>query len=86
VKEISRLQTSRVVGLPLFIDQQWKLDASLLTEQRGVTRISQTDGYQLSALGLKRGLVFTQLRDMLAAEDSAVVAKENDHGRIQLPE
>jgi hypothetical protein len=35
---------------------------------------------------LELGLVLTQLRDMLAAEDSAVVAKENDHGRIQLPQ
>ena len=86
VKNISCLQTSRVIGLPLFVDQQWEFDTSLLAEQRSVTRISQADGCQLSALGLELGLVFTQLRDMLPAEDSAVVAKENDYGRVQLPQ
>jgi hypothetical protein len=35
---------------------------------------------------LELGLVFTQLRDMLPAEDSAIVAEENDHRRVQLPQ
>jgi hypothetical protein len=30
--------------------------------------------------------MFAQLRDMLAAEDSAVVAQENDHGGIGCPQ
>jgi len=75
-----------MVGLPFFINQQWECYSGFLAEHRRVTRISQADGGQLSALGLELSLVLTQLRDMLAAEDSAVVAKENDHGRIQLPQ
>ena len=43
VKKISRLQTSSVIGLPFFVDQQWKFDASLFPEQRSVVRISQAD-------------------------------------------
>jgi hypothetical protein len=31
-------------------------------------------------------LVFAQLRDVLAAEDSAVVAEEDDDGGIRFPE
>jgi hypothetical protein len=30
--------------------------------------------------------VFTQLRDVLAAKDSAVVAKEDENGGIRFPE
>jgi hypothetical protein len=30
--------------------------------------------------------VFAQLRDVLAAEDSAIVAKENNDGRVAFPE
>ena len=74
-----------MVGLPLFVDQQGELDARLLAELRRVTRISQADGGQLSALGLKRGLVFTQLRDMLAAEDSSIVTKKDEDGGSPLP-
>jgi len=31
-------------------------------------------------------LVFAQLRDVLAAKDSAIVAKKNDHGRFISPQ
>jgi hypothetical protein len=31
-------------------------------------------------------MVVAQLRDMLAAEDSSVVAKKNDNSRILLPQ
>jgi hypothetical protein len=31
-------------------------------------------------------LVFAQLRDVLAAKDSAVVAKEDEHGGMVFPE
>ena len=86
VKQIGGLKSRRMVGLPLFIDQQWECYSGFLAEHRRVTRIAQADGGQLSALGLELGLVLTQLRDMLAAENSAVVAKENNHGGVQLPQ
>jgi len=36
-------------------------------------------------LSLKFALMFTQLRDVLAAEESAIVAKKDNHGRMLLP-
>jgi hypothetical protein len=35
---------------------------------------------------LEEGLVFAQLRDMFATEDSAVVAKEDEDGGMRFPE
>jgi hypothetical protein len=86
VKEIGRLKSSRMVGLPLFIDQQGECYSGFLAEHRRVTRIAQADGGHLSALGLELSLVLTQLRDMLTAENSAVMAKENNDGGVQLPQ
>ena len=86
MKKVSSLQTSRVIGLPLFIDQQWEFDARLFAESSSVVRIAQADSGQFRAFRLERGFVVAQLRDMLAAEDSAVVAKKNDHSRLQLPQ
>lgn len=85
MKQISGLQSSRVISLPFFVDQQRKCDAGLFTKQRGVTSISQPDRCQLSAFALELGFVLAQLRYMLAAEDSAVVAEENDHSQVRLP-
>jgi hypothetical protein len=48
--------------------------------------IAKPYGSQLGAFAFKLGLVLAQLRDMLAAEDSAVVAQENNHGRVRLPQ
>ena len=37
-------------------------------------------------MGLDFGLMLAQLRDVLAAENSAVVAQENDYGCLRLPQ
>jgi len=48
--------------------------------------VAEANGSQ-SRSGLREfGLVLAQLRDMLAAEDSAVVAKEDHHGGMALPQ
>lgn len=43
--------------------------------------VSKADSDEVGPLLLKFHLMFAQLRDVLAAEDSTVVAKEDDHGR-----
>jgi len=48
--------------------------------------ISQTDGGKRSTFLSEGRLAFAQLRDMLAAEDSSVVPKEDDHGRTVGPQ
>jgi hypothetical protein len=40
----------------------------------------------MSAFLLKLGFKFAQLRDVLSAEDSTVVAKEDHNGRSALPQ
>jgi hypothetical protein len=86
VKKICGLQARRMIRLPFFVDQQRERDSGFLTEQRGVARITQPDSGQLGALASELCFVFAQLRDVLAAKNSAVVAQENDHGRVGLPQ
>ena len=69
------------ICLPLFVNQERKRDASLLTKYLGVVCVAQTDSSQTSAFIAECLFVVAQLRDVLAAKDSAVVAKERDHCR-----
>ncbi len=82
MKEIGGLKAGRMIGLSLFIDQQRKLYAGFFAEHRRVARVTEADGGQLGLLRLEFLLMFTQLRDVLAAEDSAVVPEKNDHRRV----
>jgi hypothetical protein len=73
------------ICLPFSIDQKWKCDSSLLAKEFGISCVAQTDGGQPNALVLECRFVVAQLRNMLAAEDSSVVAKEGDHRRLAGP-
>ena len=86
MQKIGRLQARGTISQPFFVDQQWKVDARLFAEQRSVMRVSQADCSQSGAFALEFGFVLAQLRDVLAAEDSPIVAKENNHGRVRLPQ
>jgi len=48
--------------------------------------VAKPDGCQLSTSLEKCLFVIAQLRDVLAAEDSAIVAKERDHRRSLGPQ
>jgi hypothetical protein len=48
--------------------------------------ISQSDGGQVGSLVSEGLLAFAQLRDVLAAEDSSIVPKEDDYGRRRGPQ
>ena len=74
------------ICLPFSIDQKWKCDSSLLAKEFGISCVAQTDGGQPNALVLECRFVVAQLRNMLAAEDSSVVAKEYDNSRPVGPE
>ena len=79
-------QANGFIGFALVVDQQRKLDAGFLAEELGIARIAQADHGQMRAFFLELGFKFAQLRDMLSAEDSTVVAKKDDHGRSSLPQ
>jgi hypothetical protein len=86
VKERALQQAHGAIRLPLGIDQKRERDAGLLAKRMRVVSVAQADGGKLRAFVVKGLCVAAQLRDVLAAEDSSVVAKEDDHGGVIGPE
>jgi hypothetical protein len=86
MKERALQQTHSAISLPLCIYQKWKRDSSLLAKNLGVVCVAQAYGSQPSTFIAECLFVVAQLRDVLAAEDSSVVAKEGDHHRLVGPE
>jgi hypothetical protein len=86
VKQIGGRQAGDGIGLALFIHEQRKSDAGFFPEKAGVVAVTKADCGEGSAFVQERLVVFAQLRDVLAAKDSAVVAKKNDDGGIALPQ
>ena len=86
MKERAVQQPNRAICAPLGIDQKWERDSSLLAKDLGVVGIAQADGGQPGVFCAESLFVVAQLRDVLAAEDSSVVAKEGDHRRLVGPE
>jgi hypothetical protein len=80
VEDVRLLQLERLVCLALVINQQREGDAGLFAEMARIADVAKTDSYQFRAPLAELLLVLAQLRDMLAAEDSAIVAQERDHG------
>jgi len=85
VQKVGATQTGNAVRLALLIDQEREPNARVLPELARVIRVAESDGRQLGAPLAESLLVFAQLRDVLAAEDSTVVAQENYHRRLPLP-
>jgi hypothetical protein len=70
----------------LFVDQQWERDPGVFAKDTRVGSVAQTDRGEIRTLGSELGFVCAQLRDVLAAEDSAIVAQENDHRWRRFPQ
>ncbi len=86
MQKVRRLQACGAIREPLLVDQQRKRDSSLLAKQARVAHIAKADSREIGALGSELPLMVAQLRNMLAAEDSSVVAKEDDHRRAAFPQ
>ena len=86
MKEIGGAQAGDGVGPALFVDEQGEVDARFFAKDAGVGAIAKADGGEGSAFIQEGPLVFAQLRDVLAAKDSAVVAKKNNDRGIVLPQ
>lgn len=67
-------------------DQKRKGDAGLFAKNTGVSPVAESDGGQARSAVEEGLLVCAQLRDVLAAENSAVVAKEDQDCRGPFPE
>ena len=86
MEQVCRFQFGGVVGDAVGIDQQRERDARLFTKQAGVVQIAQSDRGQRGSGLFDFRLVLAQLRDMLAAEDSAVVPQKNNDGWVLFPQ
>jgi hypothetical protein len=79
MQEIGGAESGGAIGAAVFVNQQGKCDAGFFAKPARVMTIAQTDGCQGSSFAAESLLVFAQLRDVLAAENSFVMAQENDH-------
>jgi hypothetical protein len=85
MEQVRGFQFCRLVSDPFGIDQQREQDPGLLAEPAGIIHVAQPDRRQRGSGLLEFGLVLAQLRDMLAAEDSAVVPQKDNYGGGALP-
>jgi hypothetical protein len=86
VKQVGDAEVGDSVGLALLVDQQWEGDTGFFAEDAGVIAIAEANSSERSASVEKGSLAFAQLRDVLAAKDSAIMPKKDDHGGIVLPQ
>jgi hypothetical protein len=86
MENVGGFEVGDFVGLAMLVDEEGEVDAGFLLKEAGVMGITQADGGEGGVFLAEGLLVFAQLRDVLAAKDSAVVAKEDEDGGIVLPE
>ena len=86
VQQVRVFQLGSSIGVAPGIDEQRKRDARLFTEDARILKVAEADGGEIRASSFDLGFVLAQLRNVLAAEDSAVVAQKDDDGRPRGPE
>jgi hypothetical protein len=86
MQEVRGLQFRSAIGLAGFINQQREGDARFFTKQPSVIAVAQPHSGKRRTLVPERLLMFAQLRDVLAAKDSSVVAEKNQNGRSRVPQ
>ncbi len=86
MKKVRVAQAGGAIGETVFIDEEGKMDAGIVAEHAGVIRVGQADGGKIRASRLNLVFVFAQLRDVLTAEDSTVMAQKHDYGGLLFPQ
>jgi hypothetical protein len=86
MKHVGGSKADGTIGLPVFVDQQRKCDGGVLAKDARVIAVTQTYRCQVGSVPVKFRLIFAQLRDVLAAENSSVVTKKDNHRRPLLPQ
>src|SRR5205085_11811589 len=79
VKKAGFLEFESAIGLAALVDQQGKLDSCLFAEGFCILHISESYSRQVCSLAPECLFMLAQLRNVLAAEDSTVMAQENQH-------
>jgi len=85
VQKVRRLQSGSTIREALRVHQERKCDLGLLAKEAGVAHIAKTDSREIGSLRPELLLMIAQLRNMLAAEDSAVVAEKHDNCGMTIP-
>lgn len=78
VKQVCAFQFHRGVGFALFVNEQGKGDARFFAERTSVNAIPEPYGGQVGPAVPEGLIVCAQLRDVFSAEDSTVMAQEDD--------
>jgi len=86
VEEVGFAEVGEFVGLAVGVDEKGEVDAGFFLEEAGVAGVAEADGGESRVLGAEGLLMFAQLRDVFAAEDSAVVAEEDEDDWMRFPE
>ena len=86
MKQMRALQFHCLISLALFVHQQRKGYSRLFAERAGVGAVAQPDGGKSRSAFAKCRFLDAQLRDVLAAVQSAEMAQEDEDDRPSLPE
>jgi len=85
VKQVSAFELHGGIGFTLLVNQQGKGNARFLAESACIHAITKPHGGQMGSSVPENLFMGAQLRDVLAAEDSAVMAQENYCRRLPDP-
>jgi hypothetical protein len=86
VQQICGSQVGDRISSALFVNQQRESDARFFAENPCIVPVAEANGGKGSTLIQKGLLMFAQLRDVLAAKNSAIVPEKNEDGRLVLPQ
>jgi hypothetical protein len=86
MEQICRAEFRGSIRLALVVDQKRELDSCLLAKHSSVVGITEADGRKRSSFIPEGLFVFAQLRDMLAAKNSSVMAKKDERRGAAGPE
>jgi hypothetical protein len=86
VEQVRAFELHDGIGFTFFVNEQREGDACFLAKSAGVSAIAKSNGGQPGTAIVEGLFVGAQLRDMLAAKNSTVVAQENHHCRLADPE
>jgi hypothetical protein len=86
VEQGSVPQADSLISFTLFIDQEREVDAGSFAKELRIAGVPQSDRGQPGALLPEFFFKRAQLRDVLATENSTVVAQEDKHGRSAFPQ
>ena len=85
VEQVRALEFHGGISFASFVYEQREGDARFLAKGAGIDAVAKSDGGQRGAAIAKGLFVSAQLRDLLAAKNSNVVAQENHHCRLTDP-